>query len=591
MLTEGRPAALSPERRRGTLVVAVVVVSTLTSLVLRMRSPLWIIPEAAHDDALFSRLAGNLLDHQWLGPYDHLTLAKGPGYPLFIAAAYRLHLTLALAQHLLHVGAAAVAGLALARVSRSTVLGGVTYAILVLDPAYVGASASKVSREAFYGSLSLLLFGGVLLATSWVPALVRQAAAVWIPVLAVVGLALGVVLAAYHLTREERVWLYPALAIAVVAGLASWRDQGRLSRRHLAACACLGLLALAGFTVGVRWVEQRNLRAYGTRVTAENSEGAIAEAYVQWQRIEEGAWQRHVPVSREQRQAAYRVSAAARRLAPVLESATNPWMGPGCTPQTCEYSGAFFIWAMRDAAFDRGLMGSGSAGQRFFGDLAQQIEDACGEQLRCASPVIGTFPPPNRVRAGVLWDSFRHVAADVLTYEVADPHRAYPSGNPAGDWNVMTRALRGVGERDDYVAGERDDAARQRPVSGLEMLYRWGVRAGAVLALVGIAAALATRDGRARLPVILLCVGALAAVLTRVLVVAAIDATAYPAVGIGVYVLPGFSFLLLYACSGTWLLGAVLRTAIRARGDRGAPAAPDPEPGPGAVLSPSTTTE
>jgi hypothetical protein len=125
------------------------------------------------------------------------------------------------------------------------------------------------------------------------------------------------------------------------------------------------------------------------------------------------------------------------------------------------------------------------------------------------------------------------------------------------------------------------------------MLYRWGVRAGAVLALVGIAAALATPAGRDRLPVILLCLGALTAVLTRVLVVATVDATAYPAVGIGVYVLPGFSFLLLYACSGVWLLGEVVRTATRARADRGAPAAvsADSAPDPGAVLSPSTTTE
>jgi hypothetical protein len=151
-----------------------------------------------------------------------------------------------------------------------------------------------------------------------------------------------------------------------------------------------------------------------------------------------------------------------------------------------------------------------------------------------------------------------------------------------------------VGERDDFVAAERDAISRQRPVSGLELFYRWG-RVGAVLALVGMVAALATRAGRDRLPVILrsLSLGAFAAVLTRVLVVATVDATAYPAVGIGVYVLPGFSFLLLYACSGIWLLGEVVRTATRARADQGAPAAvtADPEPGPGAVLSPSTTIE
>ncbi len=42
-------------------------------------------PQFSHDDLLFIRLAQNLAQGQWLGPYDNLTLSKGPFYPLWIA--------------------------------------------------------------------------------------------------------------------------------------------------------------------------------------------------------------------------------------------------------------------------------------------------------------------------------------------------------------------------------------------------------------------------------------------------------------------------------------------------------------------------
>jgi hypothetical protein len=38
--------------------------------------------DAAHDDALYAKLALNILRGEWLGGYDSLTLLRGPFYSI-----------------------------------------------------------------------------------------------------------------------------------------------------------------------------------------------------------------------------------------------------------------------------------------------------------------------------------------------------------------------------------------------------------------------------------------------------------------------------------------------------------------------------
>jgi hypothetical protein len=157
----------------------------------------------------------------------------------------------------------------------------------------------------------------------------------------------------------------------------------------------------------------------------------------------------------------------------------------------------------------------------------------------------------------------------------------------------MARPLRGVGGEADYAAAERRALQHQEPVAALEVLYRWGVRIGGALALAGIAAGLVTREGRRRLPLVVVALAAALAVLIRLLVVAVLDATAFDAVGIGVYVLPATSFLVLFVCVGAWLLVDVVRAV--ARGDRvavagGAPATAGAA-GPPDAAGPSSTSD
>jgi len=561
------PNAVSRAHAVAAVTVLAVVLATVASIVLRLRAPMYLIADSPHDDMLYARLGSTLARGDWLGDYDGLNIAKGPGYPLFIAVAYKAHLQLKLAEQLVHLLAAAVAAVALARVLRSRRAGVAAYVILALDPAYLGAPASKVSRDALYGSASLLLFGGVLLALTSVPSLARRRARWWLPAMVGGGVALGVTAAGYVLSREERAWLGPALLVVVAAGLATWRGSGRITRTHVLAVGACGLTTLVVTGICVRWVTERNGRFYGERVASELVDGAYPAAIGQWQRVVAGpdGDAERVPVTESARAAVYEVSPTAGELEPVLEDPENAWRAVGCThAPPCDYSGAAFGWAVRSAAQQIGRMDTGREAERFFSAMADEIEQGCsGGDLSCTSAGIGPLPPLATLDAGRLWSSYRDVAADVLSYRVAEPVRGFPSGGTPDNWDLMTGALRGVGSQAAFVADEQQAMRHQRPVAGLAFVYRWGTRVGVITALAGLVAGVATRAGRRRLPVLLVALAALVAVATRILVVAILDATAFDTVGIGIYVLPGTQFMVLFAFVGTWLLGEAAADRLR----------------------------
>jgi hypothetical protein len=562
---------MSPGRWRAALLVAIVA-TTAVSMWLRARGHTWLLADMIYDDELFTRSAGHILDGNWLGPYDMMTLSKGPSYPFFIAAAYTLNIPLKLAEHGLHLIAAAMLAWAVWRIFRLRTAALAAYVAVALNPAYLGSAASRVTREVMYGSLSLILLSGVLVFLTYVPALVRRGPLRAVPVGLAAGLAIGGVLAAYYLCREERSWLAPALLVAGLAGAATW---GRIGRGWIPnSLLAGGALVVAGLVLlaSVQWVQTRNREEYGAAIVTDLVEGEIANAYAQWQRVDVGEARRFVVVTRAQRRAVYAVSPAAAELRRALEWVPGRGMwGAGCVlADVCDdYTGAQFIWALRLAAQTTGHMTSADETHEFFARIAADIEDACGVEFECLPPGLAAMPPLDRAAVSAIPTSLRDTAWYLATFDVADPQRVLtglgpqelsPSGGLDEQWDVMIRPLRGIDDdQRAYRAAETEAMKDQELVRALMVLYRWGALLAACLAIAGLVLGVATRAGRRHLAA-LLTLGAFGtAVLGRLAVVALVDATAYPAAGNGTYVLPGVDFYVAFGVIGTFLLLTVVR--------------------------------
>ena len=478
--------ALSTRRRR-VVMAAVVVVTSAVSLWLRARGYPWLVADMVYDDAYFARSAGHLLEGNWLGPHDMVTLSKGPTYPLFIAGAYQLHVPLKLAEHALHLLAGATLAWAAWRVTRVRVIAVAAYVLVALNPAYLGSAASRVSREVVYGALSLILVCGLIVFLTYVPALVARGPRWSVPVGLAAGLAIGVTLAAYYLCREERSWLAPALVVAVLAGVARPGDGSAApgSRRP---CSPAALVVAAAVLAGsLQWVSSRNEDEYGAAVITDLVEGPIADAYAQWQRVDVGEARRFVVVTEDQRRAVYAVSPAAAELRRTLEWQRGPEMwGAGCLlADICDdYTGAQFIWALRLSAAISGNMDSADEAYAFFGRIGDDIEAACGVEFECTAPGIASMPPLERAALRPLPTSVRDSAWFLARFDVADPNRVLtgfgpspytPSGGTPEQWATMTAPLRGVvDDQRTYRAEEREAMKDQELVRVLWFVYRWG---------------------------------------------------------------------------------------------------------------------
>src|SRR5215831_14003149 len=72
--------------------IACLIGTALVSLLFRAAVPPQALWAAAADDELFVRTAHYLVEGAWLGPFDRLTLVKGPFYPAFLAIAHAIGL-------------------------------------------------------------------------------------------------------------------------------------------------------------------------------------------------------------------------------------------------------------------------------------------------------------------------------------------------------------------------------------------------------------------------------------------------------------------------------------------------------------------
>ena len=79
-------------------IVAIAVARLWLTAVRTLRAIGW----ASIDDYWFLQRGRSIMAGQWMGPYNHLTLVKGAGYPLWIAAISSLHIPLLFAQQLLY---------------------------------------------------------------------------------------------------------------------------------------------------------------------------------------------------------------------------------------------------------------------------------------------------------------------------------------------------------------------------------------------------------------------------------------------------------------------------------------------------------
>lgn len=359
-----------------------------------MAFPIFAVGWAAHDDLLFVHLAAEIGMGHWLGSYNELTHAKGVGYPLFLLLNHATGLPLKFSEHSLYLISAAffahTAGLVLR--SRGLVLA--LFAVMAFQPvAWLEQGGGRVMRESIYVSQTLLLLalGLRCWVLNTVPALpATQLRHQWRKLV-----AMGFVGGWFWLTREEGIWLLPALTLLLVYWL--WAQRHALQQwKPMLAFATLPIL-VATLIVGA--VNTTNYAVYGVFRNNDFRSSDFLAGYGALTRIRHDQWQRYVLFPKDARERAYAMSAAARELQPYFEGAGGEgWRRAGCeqtqTAQCPEILSGWFMWTLRSAVAKAGHYKDAQTAKAFYHKLASEIDAGCRQHPSECLPPRATMVPP-----------------------------------------------------------------------------------------------------------------------------------------------------------------------------------------------------
>jgi hypothetical protein len=360
------------------------------ALVLRVLVPPLAYFTSPHDDGLLVQHAASILDGDWLGSYNNRTLAKPAGYSIFLAIIHPTGLNPAIPTWgILLVGSTLIfLALVALRMRALSVL--FVFASLMLNPALLGAEASRVYRDGFIASLATLGFGvamtlGLQLAKS---ASGRRYLLQVAPLSLLAGLILGVI---FVTKPDATYWLAPGMAMCVVATASFRLGTAHWFRRIIKA---FGVACIAGVGLAIPFVavSEKNHATYGYFGTEDFYSGASASMWSAWARVNGGSTRRFVPITQAQRESVYGISPTAAKLRPFLELPPDTgWRHLSCVGSgVCDESGGYFVWDVRDAFTLSGLSSTEEEFQTSQQQIARDIASACASrQLICSR-----FPAP-----------------------------------------------------------------------------------------------------------------------------------------------------------------------------------------------------
>ncbi|MFT5702001.1 MAG: hypothetical protein ACI8ZB_004906 [Desulforhopalus sp.] len=393
-----------------------------------------------HDDYLFVKLAKHILSGAWLGPYDQVTLVKGPVYPLFIAAAHHTGMPLLLVQHLLYSATSILAVMAFRPLIKNQwIFIGIFFLLLFNPFTYTYPGTGRAFRFGLSMPLVLALFSsmaGLLIRTEYA----FKNRVFW-------SLTIGFIFSLLWYTREEGIWLLPSLILFGLYFLVIGNKITVINVLKKIAFLLPIPLIFIGFTVTFSHLNQKH---YGAPYIIELKSPEFQSALGGLMNINIVKSQRYIPVGRESQNAAYEVSPTFKQLQPYFEDGKKGAQLPK----------SFYIWVLRDMVRKSGNADSLPKALEFYGKVGAEIDAACkAGSIPCLDrkPTIKPVWRAEYIKLipATFWDIFKQ-AITFRTFILTDDEYAkwLTTGNKemVEDYRFVTREKLAPGHRHDIKA-------------------------------------------------------------------------------------------------------------------------------------------
>lgn len=363
-------------KKNNLYMVLIAIIITIISCILSFFIPISIFSTAIHDDAHFINQSISIINGDWLGTYNQMTLIKGPAFPIWLIIAHYTHVPLSIFNQLIYC----ISSIALTFTIKKFV-GGKNFPYLILIALLCFQPylfTERVIRDYSYTSLTFLLIASIANISGEMN--VKNIFCI---------LLSSVFSFMFWYTREEGIWIVLFLIIPVILIKTSKNKLGQ----SLSYITCIILFFLFSSLIS-----HKNMEVYGTASIVDFKDTSFKNALAALYSIKPTQTKPdHVPASKDQRLIAYKISPTFKKLEPFLES-NNGWKAISCNvySNVCgDYAGGWFMWAFRDAVYNVGGYKNAVTSNNFYSSIANEINTACEKKIiSCNKSLISYLPSP-----------------------------------------------------------------------------------------------------------------------------------------------------------------------------------------------------
>jgi hypothetical protein len=349
-------------------------------IILAMHLPVSIYTGAIHDDALYWSNARLILGGHWLGDYSQMTLAKGAGFPLFLAINGLIGIPITLSIALFYLFACGLLAKTLRALDVNKYIVLILFFSILLHPALF---PTHITRDNIYPALSLIILSEVIRLI-----LMPQQQGQQLKRIITYGLAFGF----FWITREEGIWIIPALLCVFLLKLLQLKQQ----KQAIKIFSYRFFVFLLSAIVFISFIGLTNYYKYGKFEVVDFKGAAYSQVLKSLNSVDVGQDLPYMPVSFAKRQAIYKISPSFAQLKDYLEDKTNIEATTDCALYSwaCgDYAGEYFVWALRDAVANKGYYQTPVRAAEFYNNITKEIETACDNGIvKCKTNPLPFMP-------------------------------------------------------------------------------------------------------------------------------------------------------------------------------------------------------
>ncbi len=340
------------------LLVAMAVLSVFR-LLLTFGLHVYFVPDTTYDDIMQITKVLSIVEGNWLGAYNSMTLVKGVGFPVITALFSFLNVPFLLAYHTLYVAACAVFLYAVHPLVKSKLVLLALYIGVLFNPIAFAIDVNRYYRDTAYYSLAFLTLSLFLCFLTRRSKLSHAFFA-------------GFFLSLATLTREDShfLFLYAAVVLCVSLLFVFLYKEHTIKK-----CAAKIVLIIFGFFAVSAPLSAVNFYFYGTQDLDEYTSSSFADAYGALSRLDGGLNDSQITIPHTERIKLYEHSPAFAELYEYLDAPGAVF--EGWKQEQGEYKAGYFSFVLRDAAAFAGHFDTAQSADDYFTRLANEVNAYC----------------------------------------------------------------------------------------------------------------------------------------------------------------------------------------------------------------------